>query len=127
MEIPFPGSKNVWDAPEPRQWQLAMSNAASLPTFRDALRDLAGRGLIRDDASLDMRWILLHGLISVSWTLLWRDLGDLSMVGDSKITQWKESLKKGFTVWTQREEQALSLGTDVAVHQAGMAFGHLGG
>jgi hypothetical protein len=34
-----------------------------------------------------------------SWTLLWRDLADLSMVHESKITGWKDSLRGAFTHW----------------------------
>ena len=101
-------------------------SSSDVPTFRTALRDLAGKGVIAFQANHELRWILLHGLISVSWTLLWRDLGDLSMVGDSKISQWKDSFKRAFTVWTAHEEAQVPEPKNTAVHQAGITFGYLG-
>lgn len=48
------------------------------------------------------------------------------MVGDSKISQWKDSLKRAFTVWTEHEETQTPEPKDAAVHQAGITFGYLG-
>lgn len=122
----------MWSASTLPDWQTELSSAVEMPSFRDALRDLAGRGTIAPNANVLIHWTLLHGLISVSWTLLWRDLGDLSMVGDSKITQWKGSLQRAFAVWIESVEKHSSerdgsfAETAAQVVEAGIVFAHLG-
>lgn len=56
---------------------------------------------------------------ALSWTLLWRDLGDLSMVHESKITGWKDTLRLSFGFWRDfvskvRFSNACSLAEQVA-------------
>lgn len=118
IEIAFPSSSASFAAPDPLSWQSALSSSPNLPSFRNALRDLTSRGQIAAELDYQCLWILLHGLISVSWTLLWRDLGDLSMVHESKITSWKESLRQGFGVWESHTE-ALRLRRHTQDCQAG--------
>lgn len=125
MQIPFPSTEAVWTAAQPFEWRTSLLAAGEAPTFRNALRDLAGRGVITPSLNIQSLWILLHGLISVSWTLLWRDLGDLSMVHESKITQWKESLRRAFGIWRQHMRE-IGEGGDSHIYWAGIPFAYLG-
>lgn len=108
MEIPLPAPNPMWSAAGPKEWHQLVSIPSPTPSFRTSLRELAGRGLV--DRSLDHQalWIILHGLVSVSWTLLWRDLGDLAMTHESKIVQWKDSLRRAFVVWVEDVEKSWS-------------------
>jgi hypothetical protein len=134
MEIPFPAASSVWNAQEPRAWGSEIHLRTATPlTFRTSLRDLAGRGIVASTLDAQALWILLHGLVSISWTLLWRDLADLSMVHESKIVQWKDSLRQAFgawiqhlmTMWSNRRVEV----EDTALEQLywfGIPFAHLG-
>lgn len=102
LEVPFPSSDSLWHASSVPSWKTQYDASALGPkemSFRDALRLLVGKGQIVPELNDFSLWIMLHGLISICWTLLWRDLGDLSMVHESKITGWKDSLRLAFGSW----------------------------
>jgi len=129
MEIPFPTSSSSWTAPDPFQWSIALRESLSIPTpsFRNALRELAGRGQIPNGLNDQSLWILIHGLINVSWTLLWRDLGELSMVHENKITGWKDSLRRAFRIWVGHVEgRAAGSRCEEALYTVGIPFAQLG-
>jgi hypothetical protein len=129
MEIPFPTSSASWIAKDPYEWSTHLRSSLSIPTpsFRSALRELAGRGNIPHNLNDQSLWILIHGLINVSWTLLWRDLGELSMVHENKITGWKDSLRRAFGVWVRYVEARSSAGgMEEALYTVGIPFAQLG-
>jgi len=129
MEIPFPTSSASWTAKDPYEWSTHLRSSLSIPTpsFRSALRELAGRGNIPPNLNDQSLWILIHGLINVSWTLLWRDLGELSMVHENKITGWKDSLRRAFGVWVRYVEARYSAGgMEEALYTVGIPFAQLG-
>ena len=102
-------------------------------SFRHSLRQLAGRGVIESELDDGALYILLHALKSVSWALLFRDLSDFSMVHDSKILQWKESLRKAFDSWLQHtgrlySDRSLSTANpvDMPVYWIGTPFAYMG-
>lgn len=99
MQIDLPCDDAQWAATDQVAWAASTRNATKGPSFRNALRELAGLGVVPVGLSDFAMWILLHGVVSVSWTLLWRDLSDLSMVPESKITSWKDSLYRGSRSW----------------------------
>ena len=130
-ELPVPPA--IWEATSPQIWIEAWRHSPRVPSFRTALRSLAGAGTVAPGLHEDCLWILVHALISVSYTLYFRDLGALSMVHDSKITEWKTHLSTAFNVWVSHV-QALQLqnaaaskdGRDNPVHWVGTCFSHLG-
>ena len=102
-------------------------------SFRHGLRQLAGRGIVEPELDDGALYILLHALMSVSWALLFRDLSDFSMVHDSKISQWKESLRKAFDSWqdyTGRLYNERSIGAsnpvNMPVYWIGTPFAYMG-
>lgn len=100
MQCELPCANALWDAPDPQTWVF---NQAHNPipgtlSLRNALRDLLGKEVVTTTEDFGL-WILLHGLLSVSWALLFRDLGALSMIGEEKIHSWKHSLSHGFQIW----------------------------
>ncbi|WWC64355.1 uncharacterized protein I303_106965 [Kwoniella dejecticola CBS 10117] len=99
IDIDLPDADEIWESPNPLVWNKNLNNSPRPPSFRSALRELAGRGSIAPNLTKFHLWMLLHGLHCVQWTLLWRDLGDLSMVHVSKITSWKDSLRVSFDTW----------------------------
>ncbi|WVW85934.1 hypothetical protein I302_107972 [Kwoniella bestiolae CBS 10118] len=138
IQIDVPCSDEVWQSSNPLEWTSALTQSARPPSFRNLLRDLAGRGYIAPGLTKLVLWILLHGLHCVQWTLLWRDLGDLSMVHVSKITNWKDSCRKAFDIWrvyvddnfgiAKASPLAMSIAS-TAEHpmlSAGIPFSHLG-
>jgi hypothetical protein len=127
MEIPFPTSSTSWTAPDPFSWSTALRQSLSLPTpsFRNALRELAGRGTVPPNLNDQSLWILIHGLINVSWTLLWRDLGELSMVHENKITGWKDSLRRAFKTWVGHVEGRAAV-CEESLYTVGIPFAQLG-
>lgn len=127
MEIPFPTSSSSWTAPDPFSWSTALRESLSVPTpsFRNALRELAGRGQVPANLNDQSLWILIHGLINVSWTLLWRDLGELSMVHENKITGWKDSLRRAFKTWVGHVEGRAAV-CEEALYTVGIPFAQLG-
>lgn len=127
MEIPFPTSSSSWTAPDPFSWSTALRESLSVPTpsFRNALRELAGRGTVPPNLNDQSLWILIHGLINVSWTLLWRDLGELSMVHENKITGWKDSLRRAFKTWVGHVEGRAAV-CEEALYTVGIPFAQLG-
>lgn len=129
MQIDFPSDDAPWDAPDPTSWHVSLVHSRHPPSFRNALRELAGRGVVPDNLSEISLWILLHGLVSVSWTLLWRDLGDLSMIHESSIAHWKSSLKRAFASWRSHISRATAMSghpLDRHIYLAGIPFAHLG-
>ncbi|KAM0746959.1 hypothetical protein T439DRAFT_383596 [Meredithblackwellia eburnea MCA 4105] len=132
MKIPFPCSEMLWAAQDYRHWSLRLGYEKEQPSFRNALRNLSTNGIIDPDISAFNAWILLHGCISVSWTLLWRDLADLSMVNESRIGGWKNSLRAGFSAWhqfisTTKESRLTPSRSDNALYWTGVPFCLLGG
>jgi hypothetical protein len=67
MEIDFPCGDAIWRASTCAEWTMHLRHASPVPSFRDALRSLAGRGITPEGLSDFGMWILLHGLISISW------------------------------------------------------------
>ncbi len=129
MQIDFPSDDAPWIALDPSSWHFSLLQSRHPPSFRNALRELAGRGVVPENLSEVSLWILLHGLISVSWTLLWRDLGDLSMIHESSISHWKTSLKRAFAAWRMyiaRNHASSGHPLDRHIYWAGIPFAHLG-
>jgi len=134
VKIDWPCDDAVWAAEEPFAWSALLKKDVSPPPFRHALRQIAGRGKIAPSMSETHLWILVHGMISVSWTLLWRDLGDLSMVHEGKVTYWKDSLRRAFYAFRDHAERVFARRvaegdnpTDVHVYWTGVPLAHLGG
>jgi hypothetical protein len=69
MEIDFPCGDAIWRASTCAEWTMHLRHASPVPSFREALRSLAGRGITPDGLSDFGMWILLHGLISISWVV----------------------------------------------------------
>lgn len=133
VQLDWPASEDAWNATSPFAWNKAQAAAPTLPSFRNALRDIISRGAVASPTSEFRLWILLHGLVSVSWTLLWRDLGDLSMIPESRVNQWKDSLRRAFVVVRDclanlfvRRKAASPAPIDMHVYWAGIPFAHLG-
>ncbi|KAL7422065.1 hypothetical protein Q5752_003840 [Cryptotrichosporon argae] len=132
VHIEYPADEYIWDAADPVAWSRAVAAAPNSPTFRNSLRQIVSRGTIPPNTNEAAMWILLHGLLSVSWTLLWRDLGDLSFVVQSKIPHWKDSLRRAFESWRDevtrlfaRQTLAGKDGVDSHIYWAGIPFAHL--
>ncbi|WRT70414.1 uncharacterized protein IL334_007412 [Kwoniella shivajii] len=129
ISIELPAPDEVWDAKDPLKWNRSLLNSSRPPSFRHALRELAGRGSIAPNLTNFSLWILLHGLHCVQWTLLWRDLGDLSMVHVSKITSWKDCLRGSFEAWRNHVEDTIRpqmLTLEHPMFSAAIPFSHLG-
>nr|XP_019010114.1 uncharacterized protein I206_04582 [Kwoniella pini CBS 10737]OCF48895.1 hypothetical protein I206_04582 [Kwoniella pini CBS 10737] len=134
IDIDLPDADEIWESSNPLIWNKNLNNYPRPPSFRNALRELAGRGSIAPNLTKFHLWMLLHGLHCVQWTLLWRDLGDLSMVHVSKITSWKDSLRVAFDTWRTHIEEHYgpnpnSVSVQVQEHpmvSAGIPFSHLG-
>jgi hypothetical protein len=97
VQLDWPACDAVWDAREPYDWNRCQRTAPRLPPFRSALKDAVTRGTLPPVSEFSL-WILLHGLLSVSSTVLWRDLGDLSMIPEARVSLWKDSLRRAFGV-----------------------------
>ncbi len=126
VQIDWPCQEDVWDAPEPFAWSAAQRRTAQPVSFRGALHELAARGTVAPGLAATHLWIMLHGLVSVSWTLLWRDLGDLNMVRETKILRWKSLLCGAFEAL--REHIGVPAGEDdMPISWSGVPLAHLGG
>ncbi|WVQ85772.1 hypothetical protein IAT38_007939 [Cryptococcus sp. DSM 104549] len=131
IQTDFPTTDPVWQATDPITWSQSLHAVPPTPTFRHSLRELIGRGNILSNLTDTSLWILLHGLISVSWSLLWRDMGDLSMVHDSKVGAWKDSMRRAFDKWRGEVSDRLALkanrdALDTQVYWVGIPFAQLG-
>lgn len=68
-------------------------------SFRTSLRHVISLGFIPPNLDDSHLWLVLHGLLSTSCSLLWRDMGDLSMMQDTHLTQWKSAMRAAFDTW----------------------------
>lgn len=132
VQLDWPAAEAAWTAREPYAWNRAQRAATRPPSFRAALRDIIARGAVAHNSEFGL-WILLHGLLSVSSTLLWRDLGDLSMFPESRVTHWKDSLRRAFGVVAGSLSARLAMlkaahetPLDLQVYFTGIPFSHLG-
>ncbi|BEI82886.1 hypothetical protein CcaverHIS002_0307540 [Cutaneotrichosporon cavernicola] len=97
VKLDWPAGDAVWNAREPYEWSTYQRDAPRLPPFHASLKDVIARGTLPPISEFSL-WILLHGLLSVSSTVLWRDLGDLSMIPAARVRRWKNSLRRAFGV-----------------------------
>jgi hypothetical protein len=131
MEIDFPDHETVWDAPDPLTWVSALRATKERPTYRKALREFAGRGRLVPNLDSQSLWILLHSTISISWTIVSRDVSELMFVTESKVTQWKASLRHAFHLWEKHIETMNAERRDIELERcplfvAGKTFAHMG-
>ncbi|CAK9782713.1 unnamed protein product [Cutaneotrichosporon oleaginosum] len=128
VQIDWPCQDDVWAAPDPFAWSDAQRSTVQPVCFRAALHEIAARGTVAPNLSKTHLWIMLHGLVSVSWTLLWRDLGDLNMVRETKILHWKSLLCRAFE--SLREHIRLPArqmeDDDMSISSSGVPLAHLG-
>ncbi|KII88342.1 hypothetical protein PLICRDRAFT_175941 [Plicaturopsis crispa FD-325 SS-3] len=127
MKIELPCSDGLWQSSSVSEWRQRLGHCPVLPSFLSALRSLATHGTISRELPNFSATILLNGLVSVSWALLWRDLADLSMVQDARIIGWKDSIFRALTVWQHFvQERPRSSDSDRSFYQAGLPFCFLG-
>lgn len=132
VQLDWPAGDAVWNAREPYEWNRCQRAAPRLPAFRNSLKDVITRGAIPPVSEFAL-WILLHGLLSVSSTVLWRDLGDLSMIPEARITLWKDSLRRAFGAVSTRlsgllaqRRAANDAPLDLHIYWTGIPLAHLG-
>ena len=115
MKLDLPCPDVLWRSSTAHSWALTSNEIEGTPSsFRVALRELASQNTIRADTSDFGSMILVHGLLSVSWTLMFRDMGDLSskrldcvgvalsmcsVVSEGRISGWKDSMTRAFAAW----------------------------
>lgn len=132
VHLDWPASDAAWEAREPYEWNRAHRSSPRLPSFRATVRNTIARGAVAPTSEFGL-WIMLHGLLSISSTLLWRDLGDLRMFPEVRVTHWKNSLRRAFRVVGDtlntriaRLREAHEMPLDLHIYGTGIPFSHLG-
>ncbi|BEJ09842.1 hypothetical protein CcaverHIS641_0607570 [Cutaneotrichosporon cavernicola] len=128
VQIDWPCQEDVWDALDPFAWSTAQRVTVQPASFRATLHEIAARGTVPPNLSETHLWITLHGLVSVCWTLLWRDLGDLNMVRETKILRWKSLLCRAFESLRQHVSLPARSGEEIdrPIFWSGVPLAHLG-
>lgn len=88
-----------WLAKDPYEWNHQLRTYPLPLSFRTSLRHIISLGFIPPNLDDSHLWLVLHGMLSASCSLLWRDLGDLSMMQDAQLTQWKAAMRGAFDTW----------------------------
>ena len=95
----MPLGTGPWAANDPYEWNEMLRTYPLPLSFRTSLRHVISLGFIPPNLDDSHLWLVLHGLLSTSCTLLWRDMGDLSMIQDTHLTQWKSAMRGAFDTW----------------------------
>ncbi|KLT44556.1 hypothetical protein CC85DRAFT_8788 [Cutaneotrichosporon oleaginosum] len=132
VQLDWPACDAVWNACEPYEWNRHQRAAPRLPPFRNALKDVITRSAMPPLSEFSL-WILLHGLLSISSTVLSRDLGDLSMFPEARVAHWKDRLRASFSAVSHRLSSHLDRRRaahepplDLHVYWTGMPLAQLG-
>ncbi|GMK53815.1 hypothetical protein CspeluHIS016_0104010 [Cutaneotrichosporon spelunceum] len=132
LKLDWPAGDAVWNAREPYEWNRYQREAPRLPPFHTSLKCAIARGALPPVSEFSL-WILLHGLLSLSSTVLWRDLGELSMVPEACLNRWKGSLRCAFGAVGNRLSDLLAhrraahdVPLDLHVYWTGIPLAQLG-
>lgn len=114
VHLPLPCADAVWNSPNPSRWRREIAKCDETPQFLPTLRALLARRPIPATCSPFARFILLHGLFSVTKHMEARDLtasdvgtGRLSndnpvtpRLSDASEDNWKEILDRAIDTWS---------------------------
>ncbi|KIW64828.1 hypothetical protein PV04_07134, partial [Phialophora macrospora] len=114
IRLPLPCSETVWNAKSASRWKREKSKYEEPPLFLSALRGLLARRPLPSTYSPFARFILLHGLFSVTKHMQERDLtasdvdgARLSSDGSSQsppnlseVDAWRDILDRAIETWS---------------------------
>lgn len=114
IRLPLPCSETVWTAKSASRWEREKSKYEEPPSFLSALRGLLARRPLPSTYSPFTRFVLLHGLFSVTKHMQERDLtasdvGGARMSTDecpespsnlSEVDAWRDILDRAIETWS---------------------------
>lgn len=112
MRLPLPCADALWECNTPEQWQSLTLQAPKPPQFLPTLKALIGKSFVPPACSDFSRFILLHGLLSLTTHLQARDNTTLG-IGVRKLAQretptppppqvedWKDIMSTAIETWS---------------------------
>lgn len=108
VRLPLPCADVLWDCTKAEDWDRMMRKTPESPGFLPVLKRLLARTPIPPHCSPYARFILLHGLFSVTAHLKARDsatlgVGRMSTANSPRldaIDTWKETLERAMDTWS---------------------------
>ncbi|OKL63017.1 hypothetical protein UA08_02043 [Talaromyces atroroseus] len=108
VRLPLPCADILWECSKAEDWDRMMRKTPESPGFLPVLKRLLARTPIPPHCSPYSRFILLHGLFSVTAHLKARDsatlgVGRISTVHSPRldaIDTWKETLERAMDTWS---------------------------
>ncbi|BFZ60592.1 hypothetical protein YB2330_001632 [Saitoella coloradoensis] len=95
LRMDLPCNESIWRAPNAKAWRVQYAKSsppkAFLPTLKSLIIDPTPEGALPINNPFT-NWVLLHGLLNVSWDIMWRGLYDVGIVTDVKMFDWKRGL-----------------------------------
>ena len=111
VRLPLPCSETLWECSSPESWKEALQHSPKPLQFLPTLKALLGRSLVPSTCSHFSRFILLHGLLSLTTHLLARDCTTLGIergkVGNratatpiAQVEDWKDIMSTAINCWS---------------------------
>lgn len=114
IRLPLPCTESLWNAKSASRWKMEKNRAEEPPSFLSALRSLLARRPLPSTWGPFTRFILLHGLFSVTKHMQERDLtasevggarpsSDTSSDSPSSLSEgdaWREILDRAIETWS---------------------------
>ncbi|ODN81076.1 hypothetical protein L202_03171 [Cryptococcus amylolentus CBS 6039] len=108
LSIRLPCASSLWQAPSFHSWSSLHpttpsppSPAASLP-FRPAIKQILEDSRMDDTISPFGRWCILHGLVSLTWSLSVQGADVFTLARRAQITVWKGIVYNALMGWQHR-------------------------
>ena len=111
IKLQLPCSEPLWDCPTKERWKETIRHTPDPPQFLPTLKALLNKTPVPPICSAYSRFVLLHGLMSVTTHLIARDLTTLgvgagkipprdSSSPSSQIEDWKEIMSRAVDTWS---------------------------
>ncbi|GAA98313.1 uncharacterized protein L969DRAFT_93087 [Mixia osmundae IAM 14324] len=112
IQLTLPCFEDEWIAPTAEIWEPMNQAAVAPPAFISALKSSLKAGLTAGPLSPSARVAVLHGLLSITFDLNWRDhfLLGLDQV-DAPQKEWRETISSALNAWKARLDSALLTAT----------------
>ncbi|KAK5086725.1 hypothetical protein LTR05_003893 [Lithohypha guttulata] len=114
LRLPLPSPDAMWDASSPSRWKTERNKTVPEPSFLQVLRTLLARRPLPAALSPFARFVVLHGLFSVTKHMQYRDLATLDVDAESAPENhspnqtssligpvyWREVLDRAIETWS---------------------------
>ncbi|WVQ73620.1 hypothetical protein IAR50_003200 [Cryptococcus sp. DSM 104548] len=110
LSIPLPCPSALWRASSSLAWSSLHSASYPSRPFRPAIKEVLEDTHMDESLSPFARWCILHGLVSLTWSLSVQGADVFTLARRAQITVWKGSVYNALMSWQHKCMSDLAAG-----------------